>query len=250
MKMKYILAICLLVLSCLLNTKAVFGQELAKSEIVSYQVSDNVFDADPFGVSFDVNLTLECRVNYTYLVQGELPGEAVCQLSAAPYSGTLAVDYQVFSPSMPDLTGSKSVVLPENGRELLGQSSPLALEIGSAYTMEIIIHGRLFGSLKVGSIEYLKIEWSAWATRTMNMEASAPVDVFLTTEYETFFTVNVSMTDSSAYDNSTSRKVLGDPAIFIIPEFPSLLVLPLSAMITLIGVLMRRKRLAKISEAP
>ena len=216
------------VLVLLLMTSSI-GTALADESLrVSYTASRSVSHTAPIGQgSFDMTVTIELEVTYTCSMDGVLPGASTCHLNVAPHSGTLTVDYDIEPPIGPDLVGSKSIPLPQGGRELLGDPPPIIIPIDSVGDITIVIHGRLLADLTpdVGSAKPSSLEWSTWETHDTVVSADVE-NVLLTmdTKYSVSFTVTVSVGVFELPSKSVPvEQFPGNPsAEFVIPEFPTL----------------------------
>jgi hypothetical protein len=246
MMRKFALVLSLIVLLPASSIAIAFGDIPLASTNVTYTVSGTAsYDGRSIGqIGFDVNITLEFEANYTYLVDGDFPGSALCYLGVSPYSGTLTVNYQIYRPTMPDLNGSRLILMPQGGQELLGDSPPIAIPIDSSGTIETVIHGHLSGILSLDSRSPTSLEWSTWDIKIINITSNAPIALLVTTQYAVSFNVTVSMNDFDAVaENVPQKEVSGNPPEFVIPEIPSLIILPLFMMATLLAVTVyKRKR--------
>lgn len=237
-----------LVLLFVLVVRIAFADVPLTSTYVSYEASDSVsYYGSPEMVAFDINVRLECEANYTYLVDGDFPGTAVCYIGTEPFSGTMSVDYFIHCPMMSDSDGHESIPLPQGGQELIGDSPPIGIPVDSAVgTIEIIIHGLLLGVLSLDSKNSnASMQWSTWNVKNITITANAPSILSLSTKYNVSFTVNVAITGFDVVSvNTTGIEVLGDPYEFVIPEFSSFLILPMFMIATLLAVIAyKRKRL-------
>ncbi len=246
----------LFVLLSTLSIKTAFGEMVSLGPThVSYTVFNSVSYDGPVGqISFDVNVTLECETIYNGSVYGEIPPPsetepATCLIDVAPYSGTLTTDYHINRPTQPDLDGSKSIPLPLGGQELLGGSPPISIPIVvdtiPIGTITIVIHGYLFGHLSLNSTFYTLLEWSTWETKEFNITSNAPIVLLtLETRYGVAFTVTVSVNSFDVVSvDSPMEEVEGSPSVeYVIPEFPSDLILPLFIIVSLIAVILRKRK--------
>ena len=255
-KMRKILKMCILTLATAAITSCLFSASIGRAFAdvslaltdVSYTASRNVSYTGPLGqVSFDVNVTLQCITTYSTTTDGVLPPSSTCRLNVAPKSGNLTVDYHIVRPIRADIDGSKSIPLPQGGRELLGDSPPIPIPIDSYGTITIVIHGRLSASLSVenGSVNPNPLEWSSWGTNDTVVSASMnKVTLTLNTTYNVYVTVSVSISGFNvASKDSDPRQFSGSPSpTFVVPEYPEFIILPLFlAAILLIAIVHKRK---------
>lgn len=205
---------------------------------VAYQITRERSYEDPLGmISFDIALTLECDMMYTYTVDQVKKGQSTCHLNVAPGSGRLTVDYSIDSPIGQHVSGSPSLSLPQ----MLGDSPPLefGLDIGS---ITVIIHGHLEGELRSdeGSISPASLEWTDWGSKAITVTAdNETVLLALDTKYGVSFTVTVSIFRFPVVNEPLSfGQDTGDPSvIMMVPiktepdfEWP----IPLSYMIAIV----------------
>lgn len=239
--------LCLIMLLSPLGIRTAIADVSLASPDVSYKVSYPVSHTGSLGqISFDVNATLECITTYNCSVDGVLPPSSTCHLNVTPKYGTLTVIYHIHRPIQADIDGSKSVALPQGGQELLGDSPPITYLIDSIGNITIIIHGHLSGNVSVntGSVNPTSLEWSTWTPQDTVVSASVnTVTLTLQTAYKVSFTVTVSILGFDvASEDSTLKTAPGNPfSEFVVPEFPSLIILPLFVITTLLAVYIRTK---------
>jgi len=239
----------IVLLSTSLHIRTAFGDIPLEPINVSYAISSTVnYDGSNGMIDFDVNVTLECEITYNCSVEGQIqpPTEtkpATCYLGVSPYSGTLTVDYHIDRPFMSDLDGKRSIPLPQGGQELLGDSPPIEIPIDSVGTLVIIVHGHLLGDVSIASTLHISLEWSTWETHEFDVLCNTPTALLtMETAYNVYFTVTVSLVGFDvASKDSTAKQVSGNPSVeFVIPEFPTMLILPLFMIATLLTVIIYR----------
>jgi hypothetical protein len=213
-------------------------------------MSNNVIYDGPVGtIDLKMNVTIECEVNYTYLVDGEIPGSANCYLGTSPHSGTLTIDYHIEHPVLLSLIGHTSIPLPSHGEELLNDSKSITIPLDSNGTIEVVIHGKLLGNLTVDSDSRAEttLEWSDWDIKNISIITNAPSELLANTEFIASFTLITSITGSDPVTiDSSQKQVLGNPYEFVVPEFSSFLVLSFFTMATLLAIIVYRKKPAKL----
>jgi len=251
MNKKVVFFVSLFLFLSYLGVRTAFAYVLLTSENVSYTALVNVSHSGGLGqISFDVTVALECSVAYNCSTDGVFPPSSNCHLNVTPNSATLSIDYHIERPIGSDLDGSESIPLPvEELSGLLGDSPPIEIPIDSVGTITIIIHGKLLGEnitvTPQGSAAPTSLEWLTWAPEDTVVSATvSPVTLKIDTAYEVSFTVTVEILGFDvASKDSTLRQFAGNPSpTFVIPEFPSLLILPSFMIITLLAVIVYRRK--------
>lgn len=249
-KMRRILKMCILTLATAAITSCLFSASIGRafadvslaSTDVSYTAFRPVSYIGPFGqIDFDVNVTLQCITTYSNTTDGFLPPSSTCHLNVTPKSGTLSVVYHIHRPILGDIYGSKSIPLPLGGQELLGDSPPIPIPFEYG-TITIVIHGHLSANLSVenGSVNPSSLEWLSWGTEDAVVSASVNrTTLTLDTAYNVYVTVSVSVSGFNvASRDSDPRQFSGSPSpAFVVPEYPSFIVLPLFLAVTLVTVI-------------
>jgi len=199
----------------------VVGAAFSDSANVAFTATDRL-SYDMVGiVAFDVNVTLEFETTYSYSVSGDLASTAVCSVELAPLSASLTVAYFIDFDSGPNLSGNKSVILSQEGNELIGDSAPIEIPISESGTIKVVIHGHLFGNVGVDPSHYISFEWLTWGTKSISMTATTQFTPLLIANYRYSFTVTVSTDGSnSATKDTYTREIYGSPSTLPIPEFP------------------------------
>jgi len=245
MNRKLVFALGITILLSSLGVGTVFA-DCKTHCFVSYTASRSVSRSSG-GYSYFVTVTVFGVTNYTCSVDGDLPPTATCHWDVTPNGGSLSVDYRIKRPILPDIVGSRTILLPYEGQELLNDLA-IEIPIGSTATITITLHGHLFGDLtpSIGSVNPDQLEWSTWGTQDTVVSAdNDTVDLTMVTIYSVYFTVCVSVgiVEIGCADSSIAE-VVGIPIIdCIVPEFPSMLIMPLF-MITasLAAIVYKRKQ--------
>lgn len=224
------------------------GNVSAASTNVSYIASRTASYTGHPGRSWTVTATLEFDALYECSWEGDLPSVCNCTLSANPNGGTFTVSWDIHRPILPDSSGSTGPLpLPVEGLNLLGDYSlPIVpIDIGS---IEIVLHGHMIGDLSPshGLVNPPSIEWSTWGSQETELTSSAEsVVVELETRYSVYATVAVYVANILPVSIDSSRREFPGNEILecVIPEFPSVMILPIFMVITLLAaVVYRRKR--------
>ena len=249
----FILSVIVLLSS--LGIRTVCAEATLQQTDVSYTASRPVIYDGPMGmIDFTVTATLECVVTYNCSATGVLPPSSTCHLNATPKSATLTVEYHIERPIGSDIDGSQSIPLPvEELSGLLGDSPPIVIPIDTIGTITIVIHGHLVGNLTldIGSADPTSVEWSTWTPQDTVVSASvSTVNLTMATTYQVSFTVTVSIPPFDPVSrDSTVDQVAGEPSHeCVIPEFSSLLILPIFMTAILLAVIVYRKKTDKSQE--
>jgi hypothetical protein len=117
-------------------------------------------------------------------------------------------------------------------------------------TMTITVHGRMIGDLTTdyGSADPSQLTWSAWGTNATTVSASVgSVTLNMSTTYRAYITVAFTMPGwNSPSRNSDSFECIGVPSVgYVIPEFPSFIIVPLFMSTTLLAIVLHKRKRKK-----
>jgi hypothetical protein len=251
MKNKILIVTSLVILLSFMLVKTALADMSSASSAVSYSAFQSVSYTGPIAqMSFAVNVTLDCGVAYSCLAEGSLPPSSPCHLNVTPSYAQLTIDYHVERYQEPNLDGIKQLTLSIGQLSgLVGDSQPFNFSIDSAGNITIIIRGTLIAqNLTVtpqGSANPNTVQWSTWTPQdTLVSSINSSATLKMDTKYAVSFSVLVSMVGfTSIRTDSTVEQFLGNvsPA-FVIPEFPSTLIITLFMIATLLTVIAHRRK--------
>lgn len=252
MNKKSMIVLGLVILLSSLGIKTALADVSLASTDVSYTASRSVSYAGAFNeISFEVNATLQCATTYSCSPSGVPPSSSTCHLSVTPNSALLTIDYHIKRYLQSDLNGTKPIQLSiEQLSGLVGNSpSPIVIPVDSAGTIAIVIHGKLIGqNLTVtpqGSANPNAVQWLDWTTQdTVISSANSRVTLEMDTAYEVSFAVTVLIPPfAEVSQDSLLQQCSGNvPPTFVIPEFPSLIMLTIFMLATLLAVTVYKRR--------